>query len=253
MNVPSVRAIVTGAARGLGACFALQLVRAGAAVAAGDINEKGLLDLKQAAAGSPGRLVTAALDVAQELSVGEFVQRAAAELGGVNVLVNNAGILRDGVIARPENGWIKKLPSAQWRQVLDVNLTGAFLMAREMLASVLKNGISPSVIINISSVTGAGNPGQSGYAASKAGLDSLTRTWALELAPFGVRVAGIAPGVVNTPILENITPEAMNQLLAAIPLGRIGTPEEIWLALKFILECEYFTGRTIEVDGGASY
>ena len=253
MNIAGVRAIVTGAARGLGACFALQLVRAGAFVAAGDINEKGLLELKQSAAGAPGRLLTAFLDVAQERSVSEFVQSAAAGLGCVNVLVNNAGILRDGVIARPEDGWIKKLPSTQWKQVLDVNLTGVFLMVRETLGYVLKSGISPSVIVNISSVTRAGNPGQSGYAASKAGLDALTRTWALELAPFGVRVAGIAPGVINTPILENITQEAMDHLLAGIPLGRIGTPEEIWLALKFILECDYFTGRTVEIDGGASF
>jgi 3-oxoacyl-[acyl-carrier protein] reductase len=137
--------------------------------------------------------------------------------------------------------------------VLDVNLTGPFLMAREVLTDILKRDTSPAVIVNISSITRAGNPGQSNYSASKSGLDALTRTWALELARFGVRVGGIAPGLIDTPILDNISEQAMKHLVASIPLGRIGKPHEIWLALKFIIECDYFTGRTIEVDGGTTF
>jgi 3-oxoacyl-[acyl-carrier protein] reductase len=253
MQLADVRAIVTGAASGLGRCFAVQLAAAGAKVAAGDIDMGGLAGLKTEAAELPGHLITGKLDVSQEASVVAFVSEATRVFSGINVLVNNAGILRDGVLVKQEEGWTKKLPTTQWKQVIDVNLTGPYLMAREVIADVLKREITESVIVNISSVTRAGNPGQSNYSASKAGLDALTRTWALELAEHGVRVAAIAPGLVDTPILENISEQARDHLIAGIPLQRIGTPHEIWLALKFIIECGYFTGRIIEVDGGSNF
>jgi 3-oxoacyl-[acyl-carrier protein] reductase len=253
MQLADVRAIVTGAASGLGRCFAVQLAAAGAKVAAGDIDMGGLAQLKTEAAKLPGHLITGKLDVSQEASVVTFVSEATRVFSGVNVLVNNAGILRDGVLVQREEGWTKKLPTTQWKQVIDVNLTGPYLMAREVIADVLNRKITESIIVNISSVTRAGNPGQSNYSASKAGLDALTRTWALELAEHGVRVAAIAPGLVDTPILENISEQAKDHLIAGIPLQRIGTPHEIWLALKFIIECGYFTGRIIEVDGGSNF
>jgi 3-oxoacyl-[acyl-carrier protein] reductase len=118
-------------------------------------------------------------------------------------------------------------------------------------ATMLERREPEGVIVNISSLARSGNEGQSVYAASKAGLDAATRTWALELARHHIRVAAIAPGVIDTPILENISDEARAALLAGIPVGRFGTPEEVWLALRFILECSFFTGRVIEVDGGA--
>jgi len=102
-------------------------------------------------------------------------------------------------------------------------------------------------------VTRSGNPGQSNYAASKAGLDAQTRTWALELAPHGIRVGGVAPGVIDTPILGNMDEAHARALFDKVPIGRIGVPYEIWLAVKFIIECDYFTGRTIDVDGGANF
>nr|QEO74482.1 short-chain dehydrogenase/reductase SDR [uncultured bacterium] len=253
MQLADVRAIVTGAASGLGRHFTLQLAEAGARVAAGDVDADGLARLKAEVAGFDGRVRTGKLDVAQESSVVAFVGEAARLLGGVNVLVNNAGILRDGALAKQEDGWIKKLPTTQWRQVIDVNLTGPYLMAREVVDDMLKRGTAEGVVVNISSVTRAGNPGQSNYSASKAGLDALTRTWALELAGYGVRVGAIAPGLVDTPILENISDEAREDLIAGIPLRRVGTPHEIWLALKFIIECDYFTGRIVEVDGGSNF
>jgi len=253
MEVRNVRAIVTGAASGLGQHFALQLARAGAAVAAGDIEVKGLERLLTLAEGSPGRIWTSRVDVSQEASVTAFVKEATQQMDGINVVINNAGILRDGVLANKEGDWIKKLPTAQWKQVLDVNLTGPYLVTREVVADALGKGRKELVVVNISSISHDGNPGQSNYSASKAGLDACTRTWALELAKEGVRVAGIAPGVVDTPMLKHISDQAMNSLVADIPLGRIGKPEEIWLAVKFIIECEFFTGRVIEVDGGASF
>lgn len=253
MQIENVKAAITGAASGLGRYFALEFVRAGAQVAAGDINVAEFERLKSEASGGPGKLFARQLDVRQELSVAEFVREASEQLDGINVLVNNAGILRDGLLAQEESGWVKKLPTLQWKQVIDVNLTGPYLMAREVVSDILMRGIRKSVIVNISSVTRSGNPGQSNYSASKAGLDATTRTWALELASHGIRVGGIAPGVIDTPILKNISEDAMRSLIERIPLHRIGMPHDIWLALKFIIECDYFTGRVVEVDGGSNF
>lgn len=257
MRLSDVRAIVTGAAGGLGGFFALELVRAGARVAAGDTNAAGLRKLASEADGLPGEVFVSRLDITDETSAGEFVAEAAGRLGGLNALVNSAGIARDGLLVQPsEGGETQKLPLAQWRKVVDVNLTGQFLMAREFASRVIEgNGQGEgrdAVIVNLSSIARAGNPGQSNYSASKSGLDACTRTWALELARHGIRVGGVAPGVTETGFLEGFSEEALARLKAGIPLGRLGRPEEIWLAVKFILECDFFTGRTVEVDGGAS-
>jgi 3-oxoacyl-[acyl-carrier protein] reductase len=253
MQLQNARAIVTGAASGLGQHFAVQLAAAGGSVAAGDIDVKGLDRLPELTKGMPGQVWSAKLDVSQEASVAAFVKEASQKFGGINLLINDAGILRDGLLVSQESSWIKKLPTAQWKQVLDVNLTGPYLMTREVIGEALTKGIERSVVVNISSISHDGNPGQSNYSASKAGLDACTRTWALELAKHGVRVGAVAPGVIETPMLRHISDEAMKGLVAGIPVGRIGNVEEIWLAVKFIIECEFFTGRVIEVDGGASF
>ena len=252
MRLEEVRAIVTGAARGLGKCFALSLAAAGARVMAGDVDRAGLRQLKGESEGLAGSLAVAGLDVADEESVAQFFAAADAQLEGANVLLNNAGILRDGRLATGVGAEVARYPTVQWKKVLDVNLYGPFLMAREFVARALERGTRPAVIVNISSLARAGNAGQGSYAASKSALDAATRTWALELGEAGIRVAGVAPGVIDTPILEGISAEAMERLLAAIPLGRIGRPEEVWQAVRFILECDFFTGRTVEVDGGAA-
>ncbi len=252
MRLADVRVIITGAARGLGRYFALALVRAGAQVAAGDTNAAGLRSLRAEAESLPGRLVVAKLDVTDEASVAAFVEGVAGQLDGLNALINCAGILRDGLLVGDENGEITKMTLAQWRKVLDVNLTGPFLMTREVAAKIVVDGVRQAVVVNISSLSRAGNPGQANYSASKAGLDAATRSWALELAPYGVRVAAVAPGVAETPLLEGISAQALDALVAATPAGRAGTPDEIWTAVRFIIECEYFNGRVIEVDGGAS-
>ena len=251
MKLEQVRALVTGAASGLGYRFALELARAGAAVAAVDVNAQGLHALEAEAAGLPGRVAPLVGDVADEAAVKAFVGEAAQRLDGINLLVNNAAVLMDGLLVVEEEGWIRRLPTAQWRKVLDVNLSGQFLVAREVAAVMLERRAPEGVIVNLSSLARTGNTGQSAYAASKAGLDAATRTWAMELAAHGIRVASIAPGVIQTPILDNVSDEARAGLLAGIPLGRFGDPHEVWLALRFIVECGFFTGRVIEVDGGA--
>lgn len=251
MRLGEVRALVTGAASGLGYRFALELARAGAVVVAVDVDAQGLHALETEAAGLPGRVATLVGDVADEAAVKGFVGEAARQMEGINLLVNNAAVLMDGVLVTEEEGWVRRLPTAQWRRVLDVDLTGQFLVAREVAAEMLERRVPEGVIVNLSSLARTGNAGQSAYAAAKAGLDAATRTWAMELAPHRVRVASIAPGVIETPILDNVSDEARAGLLSGIPLGRFGDPGEVWLALRFVVECGFFTGRVIEVDGGA--
>jgi 3-oxoacyl-[acyl-carrier protein] reductase len=253
MRLADVRAIVTGAGGGLGSLFCLELARQGARVAGGDANAASLRALRSAAQGEglePPFVAT--LDVTDETSVGEFVGRATAELGSVNVLINSAGILRDGLTVHRDGQEIRRLTFAQWRSVLDVNLTGPFLMTREVVAHMLSAEVEEGVVVNLSSVARSGNPGQANYAASKAGLDAATRTWALELSPYGIRVAGVAPGVTRTSFLSGISEQAVAELVESTPLRRAADPAEIWMAVRFILECGYFTGRVLEVDGGAS-
>ncbi|HSQ67277.1 MAG TPA: SDR family oxidoreductase, partial [Polyangiaceae bacterium] len=173
-------------------------------------------------------------------------------MGGLNALVNNAGIIRDGLLIKKdrETGAIKKLAAADWNAVIGFNLTGATLMAREVAAKMAETGQRPGVIVNISSVSRHGNRGQSNYVAAKAALAANTVTWARELAPFGIRVGAIAPGIIETPMTKGMNQKARDALVAAIPVGRIGDPEDIWLAVKFVLECDYFDARCVDVDGG---
>jgi 3-oxoacyl-[acyl-carrier protein] reductase len=253
MNLPEVRAVVTGAAGGLGSHFALELARHGARVAAGDVNAAKLRSLRaEAQAQGFEPPFVAVLDVTDEASVRDFVDQAEAELGPVNVLINSAGILRDGLVVQREGAEIRSLTLAQWRKVLDVNLTGPFLMTREVAARMLAADLPEGVIVNLSSIARAGNPGQSNYAASKAGLDAATRTWALELAPYRIRVGGVAPGVTRTSFLSGISERALGELVRSTPLRRTAEPAEIWMAVRFVIECGFFTGRVLEVDGGAS-
>jgi 3-oxoacyl-[acyl-carrier protein] reductase len=252
VELAQVKAVITGGARGIGAHVARALVSSGARVVAGDVDAAALRRLRDEV---PGIGVVAA-DVASEAAVGELVGEAHRRMGGVNVLINNAGILRDGrLVAEEPTGHggapaVRRLPLGLWQRVLDVNLTGAFLMAREVSARLLADR-ARGVIVNVSSLARAGNPGQSAYAASKAALDACTRTWALELAPHGIRVGGVAPGVIDTPIVRDISDEAMRGLLAGIPVGHLGATLDVWRAIQLIIECEFFTGRTIEIDGGA--
>jgi 3-oxoacyl-[acyl-carrier protein] reductase len=252
MKLTQVTAVVTGAAGGLGGYFVRELLRAGAKVAAGDTNAAGLRELAAEAEGLADRLMLGKLDVTEEASVESFCASAVAQLGNVNVLINSAGILRDGTLLTEKGDQVTKLPLAQWRKVLDVNLTGPFLMTREVALLMVQGGVKDGVIVNLSSIARAGNPGQANYAASKSGLDACTRTWALELAHHGIRVGAIAPGVTDTSLLAGISEAALARLREDIPLGRLARPEDIWLGVRFLIESDFFTGRVLEVDGGAA-
>jgi 3-oxoacyl-[acyl-carrier protein] reductase len=252
MELSSFKIIVTGAAQGMGAHFARRLAEAGAQVAAGDVNEEGLAQLAASVAGAPGKVHTRKLDVSDEAQVGSFVEWAHTEMGGLNGLINNAGILRDGLLVKKDRttGEVTTLSKAQWDAVIAVNLTGATFMVRDTVAKMVTTNQRPGVVVNLSSVARHGNRGQSNYSAAKAALAANTRTWAREFAPFGVRVGAVAPGMIETPMTQGMNQKARDALVAAIPVGRIGVPEDIWLAVKFVLECEYLNGQTIDVDGG---
>ncbi len=247
MKLEDLRIIVTGGAQGMGAHFAKRLHEAGAKVAVGDVNEAGLAEL-------PEGIARRRLDVSDENDVTSFVAWAHEALGGLNALVNNAGIIRDGLLVKKDRntGEITTLSKEMWDAVIAVNLTGATLMTREVVKKMVETQTRPGVIVNLSSIARHGNRGQSNYTAAKAALAANTVTWAREFAPFGIRVGAIAPGYIDTPMTAGMPPKAREALLGMIPVGRAGTPEDIWLALKFIVECDFFNGRVVDVDGGMS-
>lgn len=245
MDVRDLKIIVTGGARGLGAHFATRLHEAGAAVAVGDVDEAGLAEL-------PAGIERRRLDVSDESDCDAFVAWAHETLGGLNGLVNNAGILRDGLLVKRsrDTGAVETMPTEQWRQVLSVNLDGPTFMTRAVVRTMLETSTAPGVIVNISSIARYGNRGQSNYVAAKAALAANTVTWAREFARYGIRVGAVAPGMVETPMTQGMKQKARDALVSMIPVGRIGQPEDIWRAVRFIIECDYFCGRTIDVDGG---
>lgn len=245
MELRDLKVIVTGAAQGMGAHFARRLLEAGAQVAAGDVNEAGLAEL-------PPGIHRRRLDVTSAEDARAFVGWAAGAMGGLNALVNNAGIIRDGLLVKKDRstGEVTTLPEADWDAVLAVNLTGATRMAREVTGHMVRAGTRPGVVVNMSSVARHGNRGQSNYVAAKAALAANTVTWARELGPFGIRVGAIAPGMIETPMTRGMNARAREALVAAVPVGRIGEPEDIWKAVRFVIECDYFDGRTVDVDGG---
>lgn len=252
MQLNEMKIIVTGAAQGMGRHFALRLAEGGAQVAAGDVDEGKLSELAEAAKSAPGTIHARRLDVSDEGDIGSFIDWAFGAMGGLNGLVNNAGVLRDGLLVKKDRrtGEIIKLSSDDWNKVIGVNLTGATLMVRDTVAKMVEEEQRPGVIVNMSSLARHGNRGQSNYVSAKAALAANTVTWTKEFAPFGIRVAAIAPGMIETPMTAGMNQKARDALVAKVPAGRMGEPEDVWLGLKFILECDYFTGRVLDIDGG---
>ena len=248
MDVRGSKVLVTGAASGMGRVFALELAKAGASVAACDLNLAGA----QETAGMAKGIVALEADVSKEDQVQGAIKKAAEALGGLNVLVNNAGLFKDALLVKvdKDSGEIKRMSLANWQKVIDVDLTGPFLCTREFAAHCIETKTQPAVVVNISSIARYGNAGQSNYSAAKAGLVADTDLWAKELARYGIRTGAIAPGFVDTPILQGMKPEVLEGMLKPVPLRRVAKPEEIYLAVKFIIECDYFTGRCIDIDGG---
>lgn len=254
MKLDQLRCIVSGGAQGMGRHFALRLCEAGAQVAIGDVKEEGLAETVKLGGRGPGRIHARRLNVGDDADVAAFVHWAAEAMGGLNALINNAAILRDALLVKKDRatGAVAVMSREQWDAVIDINLTGATMLVRDAVARMVETDTRPAVVINMSSISRRGNRGQSNYVASKAALAANTVTWAREFAPFGIRVGAVAPGMIETPMTQGMNQKVHDALVASIPVGRIGQPEDIWLAVKFIVECDYFNGATINVDGGLS-
>ena len=250
MQISGKTVLITGAGRGLGAAMARGLAERGADLALVDLDESGLRDVAEACRTLGRRAQTYAANVADEAAVVSLFDRVVADFGRLDCAIANAGILRDGLLVKVKDGEVVgKLPLAQWQSVIDVNLTGVFLCGREAAERMIRLG-NGGCIINISSLSRAGNFGQSNYSAAKAGVAALTVVWAKELARYGIRVNAIAPGFIKTEMVASMKPEILEKMAAGIPVGRLGEPGEIAATAAFIVENDYCNGRVIEIDGG---
>jgi 3-oxoacyl-[acyl-carrier protein] reductase len=246
MILTGKRSIVTGGSRGIGNAIVLEFLRQGASV--WSLSRKPAEnqdELEAAARTAGGAFAWRSADVAREDDLTEVIDAVVAEAGGIDVLVNNAGITRDGLIFR--------MPTADWEEVLRANLTSAFIASRAVARTMIKQ--RAGAIINVSSVSGImGNAGQTNYSASKAGLIGFSKSLAREVASRGVRVNAIAPGFIETDMTRALGEKAREALVAQIPLGRVGGPADVAALAAFLASdaAAYITGQVIPVDGGLS-
>jgi len=235
-------AFITGASRGIGRAIALTLCRENfIVVASPEIENNESVAAEIRALG--GEAVTLNLDVTSPESIKEGFGKILAEKGRVDILVNNAGIARDGLAVR--------MKPADWDLVLKINLQGAFLVAQQAMPGMMRNRWGR--IVNMASVVGqAGSAGQANYAASKAGLIGLTKALAQELGSRGITVNAVAPGYIDTDMTRGLPEELKKKMLAGVPLGRMGQPEDVANAVKFLAsdEASYITGHVLAVNGG---
>ncbi|MSO19881.1 MAG: 3-oxoacyl-[acyl-carrier-protein] reductase [Acidobacteria bacterium] len=246
MSLEGKIALVTGASQGIGRACALLLAAAGAKVAVASRNLAKLEDLAAEIRQTRHAEDAAAafeLDVASEESIKKCFDQAEERCGPIDILINNAGITRDGLMLR--------MKRTDWDAVLNTNLTSMFLCIQQVLPGMIRR--RQGRIINITSVVSQlGNPGQANYVASKAGINGLTRALALEVASRKVTVNAVAPGFIETAMTEVITPEQKEKLFARIPLGRLGLPADVAHAVGYLAseEASYITGQVIHVNGG---
>jgi 3-oxoacyl-[acyl-carrier protein] reductase len=232
-------ALVTGGSRGIGAAISRELAKAGAKVA---LNYRAGQEAANEVAGEIRGLAVRA-DVSKPEEVQALIERVEGELGDIDALVNNAGVTRDTLIAR--------MTDDDWQTVIDTNLRGTFNTSRAVSRKMLRRRAGS--IVNLSSVVGVhGNPGQANYAASKAGIIGLTKALARELGSRGVRVNAIAPGYISTELTDVLNDEQRGLILQNTPLGRLGEPEDVARAVRFLCsdEAAFITGEVLLVDGG---
>ena len=243
MSLSGRVALVTGASQGIGRACALKLAAAGAAVAVAARNHEKLTELVQQIESGGGKASAFPLDVADEEQVKTGFKAALAQLGKIDILVNNAGITRDQLIMR--------MKRADWDSVLNTNLTSAYLCTQQAIGSMLKQRWGR--IINITSVFGqTGQAGQANYAASKAGLIGLTMAVAREVASRNITCNAVAPGFIETAMTSGFSDDFRQGALKMIPLGRVGTPEDVANSVAFLAseEASYITGQVLSVNGG---
>lgn len=237
-------AIVTGSGRGIGRAIALELAVAGAKVV---VNYAGRVDKAEETVElireAGGECLAVQADVSQTADVDRLIKTTLDHFGKIDILINNAGITRDSLLLR--------MKEADWDAVLATNLKGVFLCTKAVSKGMLKQ--RSGVIVNISSVVGlSGNAGQANYAAAKAGIIGFSKSIAKEFAARGIRVNAVAPGYISTDMTETLAEGMHSEVLRAIPLGRLGKPEDVAKVVRFLVspEASYITGQTLCVDGG---
>ncbi len=237
-------ALVTGSGRGLGAATVLRFAAAGACVVVNDIEGERARAVAGQAEALGARALLSTHDVSQHRAAEDLVAAARARFGAVHILVNNAGITRDALL--------HKLDEAQWDEVIRVNLKGPFNVGQACARLMIEQRYGR--IVNIASLAWLGNVGQSNYAASKAGIVGLTRTWALELGRYGITVNAVAPGFVNSVLTRQVPAAIHDKYVRKIPLGRIGVPDDIARAVTFLAgdDAAYVSGQCLQVDGALS-
>lgn len=234
---------MTGASQGIGRACALELARAGNTVALAARNETKLAGVAAEIEASGGQAAVFALDVSSEESIKNGAKAVLERFGKVEILVNNAGITRDGLVLR--------MKRPDWDDVINTNLTGAFVLTQALLSAMLRNRWGR--IVNITSVVGrTGQAGQVNYAASKAGLIGMTRSLAREVASRGITVNAVAPGYIETPMTAVLDQKQRDAMMTQIPVGRAGTDGDIAQSVAFLASdaASYITGHVLDVNGG---
>ena len=251
MKVAGSAIVVTGGASGIGLQFVRHASAMGARVWALDRDADAVAAASKELSSRPDVGVVHC-DVGDETAVAEAVCAICAAAGEIDVLVNNAAVLKDQALASRLGKKVTTHSLADWNETIRCNLTGTFLMSRAVAERWIraKRG---GLIVNISSISRHGNPGQTAYAATKAAVDALTVTWSRELASYGIRVAAIAPGFVETPMTRRIPPLFIESMRERSPAGRFGTLEEFGHALQFVIENDYLNGKVLELDGGLRF
>ena len=250
MQIKGKTVAITGGGRGLGRAMALEFASRGGNLALIDLGAADLEETRRLCAEQGVNARAYTCNVTSEEQVIATMNAIVTDFGSFDVLINNAGIVKDGLLIKIKDGKVVgKLSLEQWNAVIGVNLTGVFLCGREAAERMVGLGRG-GVIINISSISKDGNFGQTNYSAAKAGVASMATVWAKELGRYGIRVGAIAPGFCATDILSSMTPETLAKVIAPVPLKRLGQPIEIARTAVFIVENDFFTGRTLAVDGG---
>ena len=244
---------ITGGGRGLGRAMALAFADKGGHVALLDLNQADLDETRALVEARGVRAASYVTNVADEANMAASLDAVVSDFGRLDVMINNAGITRDGLLVKAKDGQVvSKMSLEQWNAVIAVDLTGVFLGGREAAERMIKLG-NGGVIINITSISREGNMGQTNYSAAKAGVAAMTVVWSKELARHGIRAGAIAPGYCATEILTAMKPEVLEKVTAPVPLKRLGQPGEIAHTAVYIAENDFFSGRVVEVDGGLRF
>lgn len=253
MNIKDQVIVITGGASGVGLACSNDLAGRGARVWALDRDARALERAGALAPDSTNAALTFVhCDVSREDDVRRVVALIERQGGGIDILVNNAAVLRDQTLVSKVGRVIKTHSLSDWQETLDCNVTGTFLMAREVAEAMIRSKRG-GLIVNTSSISRYGNPGQTAYAASKAAIDAMTVTWSQELAVHQIRVVAIAPGFVKTPMTERIPPMFLQRIREETPLRRYGSLEEAAHTLRYVIENDYLNGKTLEWDGGLRF